>query len=338
MISDFKNQPMDQEFKALVAVEEDGRFTREIQTRRVSELPAGDVLIRVHYSSLNFKDALSATGNRGVTRHYPHTPGIDASGVMEESRSDKFRPGDPVVVTGYDLGMDTSGGFGQYIRVPAGWVVPLPAGLTLKEAMIYGTAGFTAGLSVYHLSQVVTPSDGEVLVTGATGGVGSLAVALLARCGYTVEALTGKGDQQNFLTRLGASKILAREDLPADQGKSLLKGLWAGAVDTVGGPVLSNLVKSIKMQGAVTSCGHVAGQGLDMTVFPFIIRGVSLIGINSQSCPMEKRLMIWEHLAGDWKIPQLNTIFTEIRIEDLNEYINRILQGRITGRILINQQ
>jgi putative YhdH/YhfP family quinone oxidoreductase len=329
---------MDQEFRTLVAVEKDGSFIREIQSRKIGDLPQGEVLIRVHYSSLNYKDALSATGNRGITRHFPHTPGIDASGTVVESWSDRFKPGDPVIVTGYDLGMDTAGGFGQYIRVPAVWVVPLPAGLTLKQSMIYGTAGFTAGLSVYHLSQVVSPSDGEVLVTGATGGVGSLAVALLSKCGYQVEALTGKTDQQDFLTRLGASKILTRDQLPADQGKSLLKGLWAGAVDTVGGQVLSNLVKSIKMQGAVTSCGHVAGQGLDMTVFPFIIRGVSLIGINSQSCPMEKRLMIWEHLSGDWKIPQLDTIYTEIALDELDEYIAMILQGKVTGRILINQQ
>jgi len=329
---------MDQEFKALVARENEGQFVRGVEFRRISDLPEGEVLIRVHYSSLNFKDALSATGNRGITRHYPHTPGIDASGIVEESSSDRFKPGDPVIVTGYDLGMDTSGGFGQYIRVPAAWVVPLPGGLTLKEAMIYGTAGFTAGLSVYHLSQVITPADGEVLVTGATGGVGSLAVALLSECGYHVEALTGKPDQEDFLVRLGAKKVLTREQLPADHGKSLLKGLWAGAIDTVGGPVLSHLVKSIKMQGAVTSCGHVAGQGLDLTVFPFIIRGVSLIGINSQSCPMEKRLMIWEHLAGDWKIPALNSIFTEIRLEELDDHITRILQGKVIGRTLINQQ
>ncbi len=329
---------MDRDFKALVAREQDGTFVQDVQTRNTRDLPAGEVLIRVHYSSLNFKDALSATGNRGITRNYPHTPGIDASGVVEESHASKFKTGDPVLVTGYDLGMDTSGGFGQYIRVPAAWVVPLPSGLSLKEAMIFGTAGFTAGLSVYHLSQFVTPEMGEVLVTGATGGVGSLAVAILAKSGYSVAALTGKPEKDEFLRYLGAGRTVERSELLKSDPKALLKGQWAGAVDTVGGSILANVLKSIQMQGAVTSCGHVSGAQLETTVFPFIIRGVSLLGINSQSCPMEKRLMIWQRLSSEWKINQLTGIYREIGISDLGEEIRDILDGKITGRILINQQ
>ena len=327
---------MDKVYKALIAKEEGGAFVQETQLRNVGELPDGDVLIRVHYSSLNFKDALSATGNRGITRNYPHQPGIDASGYVIESRSDSFREGDPVIVTGYDLGMDTPGGFGQYIRVPAGWVVALPQGLTLREAMIYGTAGFTAGLSVYHLSNSIGPGEGEILVTGATGGVGSLSVAILHACGYQVSALTGKTGREEFLRTLGADRVLSRSDMPSSADKSLLKGVWAGAIDTVGGNLLAELLKSIRMQGVVTSCGHVAGATLQTTVFPFIIRGVSLVGINSQSCPMDKRRKIWQHLATDWKVPTLELLTQEISLDELPSYIREILQGQITGRILVN--
>lgn len=261
-------------FKAMVVEEvAEKNFSRSIKERNIDELPEGEVLIRVSYSSLNYKDALSATGNRGVTRNFPHTPGIDASGTVEQSSVEDFKPGDEVIVTSYDLGMNTSGGFGQYIRVPAAWVVPLPAGLSLKESMMFGTAGFTAGMSILALTHCVKPEAGEILVTGATGGVGSLAVAMLAKLGYQVAAVTGKQDAESFLKEMGASRVVMRDDAVDTSGRPMLKGLWAGVVDTVGGDVLATAVKSTDLQGVVTCCGNVMSPNLPLTVFPFILRG-----------------------------------------------------------------
>ena len=256
-------------FNALIVeAGEDKTYVRQIKKRRVDDLPEGDVLIRVNYSSLNYKDALSAIGNKGVTRSYPHTPGIDAAGTVVDSRGGAFKKGDSVLVTGYDLGMNTSGGFGQYVRVPAGWVVPLPQGLTLKESMIFGTAGFTAGMGILFLSERVKPEDGPVLVTGATGGVGSVSVAVLAKLGYTVAAVTGKPDEAAFLNGLGASQIVARADAADTSGRPLLKTQWAGVVDTVGGEILATGIKSTNPWGTVTCCGNVASPDLPLTVFP----------------------------------------------------------------------
>jgi acrylyl-CoA reductase (NADPH) len=278
-------------FQALVVRETaDGEFTRQIEERALADLPDGEVLVCVHYSSLNYKDALSASGHKDVTRSYPHTPGIDAAGVVEESVAAEFRPGDPVIVTSYDLGMNTPGGWGQYIRVPAAWVVPLPQDLTLRESMIYGTAGFTAALSVHRLeAHGLAPDAGEVLVTGATGGVGSLAVAILARAGYQVVAASGKADAGPFLRDLGAAEVVDREAVRDDSGRPLLRGRWAGAVDTVGGEYLATALKSTQYGGAVACCGLVASADLPTTVYPFILRGVSLLGVDSQACPMDTR-------------------------------------------------
>ena len=324
-------------FKAFVVAEaEEKRFTSSIQERCVEDLPAGEVLIRVNYSSLNYKDALSATGNRGVTKRYPHTPGIDAAGIVEETASKIFKTGDRVLVTGYDLGMNTSGGYGQYIRVPAEWVVPLPAGLSLRESMIFGTAGFTAGLSVSALIAEVRPEDGEILVTGSTGGVGSIAVSILAKLGYRVIAVSGKPEAADFLTGLGASGVMGREEAIDTSGRPLLNGRWAGVVDTVGGDMLITALKSTQPFGIVTCCGNVASVDLPMTVFPFILRGVRLQGINSQNCPMAKRLRVWEKLAGDWKFKQLGDLCKEISTAQLNENITLILAGKQRGRVLVN--
>ncbi|NTV47670.1 MAG: YhdH/YhfP family quinone oxidoreductase, partial [Chlorobiales bacterium] len=289
-------------FKAMVVTElPDNKFVRQISERSVDDLPQGDVLIKVNYSSLNYKDALSATGNKGVTRKYPHTPGIDAAGVVEESASKAFSLGDEVVVTGYDLGMNTSGGFGQYIRVPAGWVVPRPDGLSLRECMAYGTAGFTAAQCVKKLvDSGLTPDQGEVLVTGSTGGVGSVAVGILAKLGFTVVAVTGKEDQKPFLQYLGATSIMSRAEASDESGRPLLKARWAGVVDTVGGNILSTAIKSTQQHGTITCCGNAASPDLPLTVFPFILRGVALLGVDSANCPMPARLKIWEKLATDW--------------------------------------
>ena len=324
-------------FNALVVeAGEDKTYLRQIKKRTVDDLPDGDVLIRVQYSSLNYKDALSAIGNKGVSRSYPHTPGVDAAGTVADSRVDAFKKGDEVLVTGYDLGMNTSGGFGQYVRVPAGWVVPLPRGLSLKESMIFGTAGFTAGMGILFLTERVKPEDGPVLVTGATGGVGSVSVAVLAKLGYTVAAVTGKPSEAAFLNGLGASQIVARADAADTSGRPLLKAQWAGVLDTVGGEILATAIKSTHPWGTVTCCGNVASPDLPLTVFPFILRGVRLIGIDSQNCPMDVRLKVWEHLAGAWKVDGLYDLCTEIGLKGLNENIDLILKGLQKGRVVVN--
>ena len=327
-------------FRALVVSKTDeNTFTREITERSISDLPEGEVLIRVHFSSLNYKDGLSCIGNPGVTRNYPHTPGIDASGKVTESSDSRFKEGDSVIVTGYDLGMNTSGGFGEYIRVPADWVVPLPEGMTFKEASIYGVAGFTAALSVDALQKFgVNPEQGEIVVTGSTGGVGSVSVALLSLLGYTVVASTGKKEESEFLQRLGASEIISREEVNDESKKPLLRERWAGAVDTVGGTTLAALLKAAKRGGAVAATGLVASSELSTTVFPFILRGVSLLGIDSGFTPTKLRLEIWNKLAGIWKIPQLEQLTIDCTLEELDPEIDKILAGGQRGRVVVNLQ
>jgi acrylyl-CoA reductase (NADPH) len=310
-------------------------FTRKISEKSIDDLPDGDVLVRVLYSSLNYKDALSASGIRGVTRKYPHTPGIDAAGIVELSRSKEFSQGDEVIVTSYDLGMNTSGGFGQYIRVPADWVVRLPAGLSLKESMIYGTAGFTAGLSVFKLTQTIFPEHGEILVTGASGGVGSLAVSLLVQMGYDVVGVSGKIEEREFLAKLGVKEILSIQDAIDTSDRPLLKDRWAGVIDTVGGGILATAIKSTNLDGVVTCCGNAASADLPLTVFPFILRGISLFGIDSQHCPMAIRSKIWEKLATEWKLKNFDQLASEIGLTDLDQRIDNMLQGKSKGRTLV---
>lgn len=324
-------------FKALIVEEtEIGKFKRYIGEKSISDLPKGEVLIKVMYSALNYKDALSAKGHKGITRKYPHTPGIDASGVVIRSDSDNFKEGDEVIVTGYDLGMNTSGGFGQFIRVPAAWVVPLPKGINLKEAMIYGTAGFTAGLCVNaFLEKGIKPEDGKILVTGATGGVGSLSISILANLGYYVVASTGKLEKAEFLKKLGAQEIIHRNEVYDDSTKPLLQRKWIGAVDNVGGLTLSTVIRSTDYDGVVASVGLVESEKLNLTVYPFILRGVSLVGIDSAETKMPKRLKIWEHLATDWKI-SFENLWREISLNNLSEEIDRILQGKQVGKVLVN--
>jgi len=331
---------MSRTFQALVVrMSDSGNYTRAIEERSIDDLPKGEVLIRVHYSSLNYKDGLSCIGNRGVTRHYPHTPGIDAAGIVETSDSSNFKAGDPVVITSYDLGMNTAGGFGQFIRVPAGWVMPLPEGLSLRESMIYGTAGYTAGLSVKILQrQGVNPGGAPIVVTGATGGVGSLSVALLASLGYSVSASTGKPDSNDFLRKLGASEIIGRDAVNDKYGKPLLKETWAGAIDTVGGETLATLLKSCKENGVVVATGMVASTDLPATVFPFILRGVSLLGINSQGTSMSIRQEMWSKLADEWKPEGLESLAFDCRLEKLNPEIDRILAGSQLGRVVVDLQ
>jgi len=320
----------------LVSKDAAGDAHAAIVQRPWSELPRGDVVIRVSFSSVNFKDALSATGSPGVTRSYPHVPGIDAAGFVVSCTDETYRPGDPVLVTGYELGANHDGGYAELIRVPAEWVVPLPAGLSLKESMILGTAGLTAGLALQALRRSnVKPEQGEVVVTGASGGVGCLAVALLARDGYNVVASTGKARAHAFLRELGAVRIIDRAALDDRSGRPLLKGRWAGAVDTVGGNTLATLLAETQPHGSVAACGLVGGSDLSTTVFPFILRGVNLLGVDSAFCPRQERIAIWDLLATSWKIEGLEELAQTCGLNDLQQITSAILDCENLGRTLV---
>lgn len=328
------------EFRALVVEKTlDKQFVRSIRKRTIDDLPPGDLVVRVHYSSLNYKDALSASGHPGVTRQFPHTPGIDAAGEVVSCTSGVFAPGDRVIVTGYDLGMETDGGWGELIRIPSEWALRLPDGLSLRESMALGTAGFTAGLSVLKLEQAgVRPDQGDILVTGATGGVGSIAVSILAGDGYRVVASTGKEADRAYLMDLGAAEIINRDAATAGAEKAVLAERWAGAVDVVGGTTLVAALKSTRYDGAVTCCGLVGSAELPMNVYPFILRSVRLIGIDSVLCPREVRAEVWGRLASDWKPPRLNDVVTECTLEGIEPMIQSILRGEVTGRVVINMK
>jgi len=328
---------MAQAFQALLVEQpEPKRFIRSIVTRTLDDLPPGDLVVRVRWSSLNFKDALSATGHPGVTRNFPHTPGIDAAGEVVSDASGRFRPGDLVIVTGFDLGMETEGGYGQMIRIPSDWALPLPAGLTLREAMVIGTAGLTAALSVHALvSHGVDPVAGEILVTGATGGVGSIAVAILAKLGYQVVAATGKPQAGAFLSGLGAAKVISREEVTANGERPMLKERWGGVIDCVGGDTLAAALKATRYGGTVTCCGLVGSPELNVNVYPFILRSVALLGIDSVQCPMALRQEVWNRLAKEWRLPQLASLVSECSLDGLEGKIAAILQGQLQGRTVV---
>ena len=322
-------------FKAFRVEEVEEKFVSSIKELPFQELEEGEVLVKVDYSSLNFKDALSFSGNKGVTRNFPHTPGIDAVGVITESKSDKFKVGEEVIVTSYDLGMNTDGGFAEYVKVPASWVVKLPKNLSKKEAMIIGTAGLTAGMSVLRLVETVKPEDGTIVVSGATGGVGSVSVMILNKLGYKVAAITGKEAEKQYLLDLGAAEVILRKDFEELQNRPLLKPLFAGAIDTVGGVILENIIKSVNPLGVVTACGNAASIKLELTVFPFILRGVSLIGIDSQNYPMNYREQVWNKLADEWKLDNLEANATTISMEELSEKLELMLKGQLKGRTIV---
>lgn len=327
-----------QKFKALQVQEvAEKEFKTEIIERDVDDLPAGDVLIEASYSSLNYKDALSASGNKGVTRQYPHTPGIDVAGTVVSSSNDEFSKGDEVIVIGYDLGMNTAGGFGQMVRVPADWVVKCPTGISLRESMILGTAGFTAALCVEKLLiNGVSADAGSVLVTGATGGVGSVAVALLAKLGFHVVASTGKASAHDLLHQLGATDIIDRATLSESNPRPMLKEQWAAAVDVVGGDTLFNVVKSISYGGSVACCGLVQSLTFQASVLPFILRGVNLLGVDSVQLPLATKAQLWSKLAGDWKLSELDSLCTEIGFDLLEQSLTNVLNGGATGRYVLN--
>ena len=323
-------------FKAFVTKETEKGFTSSIQERSLNDLPAGDVLIKVLFSSLNYKDALSASGNKGVSRNYPHSPGIDAAGIVEDSNSDDFSNGDEVIVTGYDLGMNTSGGFSQYIRVPKEWIIKKPNNFSLEESMAFGTAGLTAGLCVRKiLLNGIKPEDGDIFVTGATGGVGTVAVMLLSKLGFDVIAITGKENQTDLLLSLGAKEVINRLEFEGEMKSPLSKPRWAGGVDAVGSDILSNLITATHQRAAIACCGMVGGINLNTSIFPFILRGLSLLGIDSAETLIEVKKEIWHNFATDWKLEKINDQIKDIGLDELDLEIEKILKGEQVGRIRI---
>ncbi|MDR6197965.1 YhdH/YhfP family quinone oxidoreductase [Siphonobacter sp. SORGH_AS_0500] len=326
---------MENTFKALLIREENGQFLKQVQQVPLSSLPDHDTLIRVTYSSLNYKDALSATGNKGVTRTFPHVPGIDAVGVVEESSGKLWKKGDQVLVTGFDLGMNTWGGYGQYIRVPGEWIVALPPNLQPQEAMALGTAGFTAGLCVDKLVQAgIKPSDGPIAVSGATGGVGSISLQLLSKLGYQTVGISGKKNT-DLQQQLNGTEWLDRQEFTDESKRALLKPRFAGAIDTVGGSVLTTLVRSLQYNGVVAACGMAQSGDLNLTVFPFILNGVSLLGVDSVQASMPVRQRVWNLLANEWKPEQLVSFTKQLTLEELLEQIGQMLAGQTEGRTLV---
>lgn len=328
---------MDNTFKALVVNKKDEAFSVKIKDMTLEDLPAGDVIIKVAYSSVNFKDGLASTPKGKIVRSYPFVPGIDMAGVVVESKDQRFKEGDEVIATSYEIGVSHYGGYSQYARIPADWIVPLPEGLGLKEAMIYGTAGFTAALSVHRLEENgVSPEKGKVLVTGATGGVGSLAISILAKRGYDVIASTGKETEHAYLKELGAKEVWSREEVTEENIKALDKQLWAAAVDPVGGNTLASILSKTSYNGSVAVSGLTGGTDVPTTVFPFILRGINLLGIDSVYCPMELRKVIWKRMATDFKPENLeSSINKEVSLDELPASLSSILKGEARGRTIV---
>jgi len=317
--------------------QESNKFIRRVESRTIDDLPINQLLVCVHYSSLNYKDALSCIGNLGVTRRYPHIPGIDAAGVVVSSESENYKVGDKVIIIGSALGMNYPGGFSQYIRIPSEWAMHLPEKISLKESMIYGTAGFTAALSISNLlNQKINNNMGPILVTGATGGIGSFSVGILSKLGFQVVASSGKNQADKFLSKLGAFDVIKRSSVNDETGRILLKQLWAACIDTVGGNTLSTVIRSCKDEGVILATGMVASQNFNITVMPFLLRGVKLIGVNAQGVSNSLCHEIWSLLVDKWKPKHFNNMFKECSLETLNENIDKILQGKISGRIIIN--
>ena len=324
------------EYNALVTTEDNKSFINSIEKKDISTLPDNDTLVKVKFSSLNYKDALSASGNKGVTRNYPHTPGIDAAGIIEETTSKNFQVGDEVIITGYDMGMNTFGGFGEYIRVPQEWIVKKPDNLSLSESMAFGTAGLTAGLCLRKLLlHGLKPDDGEVFVSGVTGGVGIISLMLFSKLGFDVTAITGKMDQEKLLKDLGAKTVLDRNDLDSDLISPLQKPIYAGGIDAVGGKILSNLICSTSQRAAIACCGMVGGLSLDTSIFPFILRGLSLFGIDSAESLLETKEEVWNNFATSWKLENIDENIKDISLNELPSEIDKILDGKQIGRVRI---
>ncbi|MDK9725104.1 MAG: oxidoreductase [Sterolibacteriaceae bacterium MAG5] len=323
-------------FKAYMIHQEDGKVASRFVDMDEAQLDAGEVTIRVAYSSVNYKDALAATGAGRIIRRFPCVGGIDLAGTVIESRDPRFAAGDSVVATSYDIGVAHHGGYAEVARVPADWVLKLPAGLTLQEAMSLGTAGFTAGLAVARMEHDgLKPANGPVVVSGATGGVGSIAIQILAGLGYHVVALTGKEQETDYLKGLGAKEVMLRQSIDLAKIKPLGSETWAGAVDNLGGDVLSWMASTMKVGGTLASIGLAAGFQFNTTVMPFILRGVSLLGIDSVNCPMARRAEVWRRLGGDMKPAHLAALTRIIGFDELPGVFDDFIQARIKGRVVV---
>ena len=323
-------------FQALWTTESsEGVFTTSMQSLPFEILGNQEVLIRVNYSSLNYKDALSASGHRGITRDFPHIPGIDAAGVVVSDQRGIFHPGDEVIVTGFDQGMNSHGGLSEYISVPGEWVIAMPSGLTVRSAMQLGTAGLTAGLAIQALlANGLSPNSGEILVTGATGGVGMIAVTLLAKLQFNVVAMCGKPELDEKLMELGAKRIVRRQEFLAEKPRALYPMQFAGAIDVLGGDVLVKLLKSLSYDGVVAACGMASGVDLPLQVYPFILRGTRLIGIYSADAPLTRKQEIWQLLGSEWVVP-IEDLSNEITLEEAPKILDDFLANRSSGRYVI---
>ena len=326
---------MSDTYNAFVVDEIEDQFKSSIKSLPLPELQDGFVLIDVLYSSLNYKDALSASGNKGVTKSYPFTPGIDAVGKIRQSKDNNLKEGDEVIVTGYDLGMNTNGGFGEIIHVPSGWVVPLPNNLSMEEAISFGTAGITAAASVDAVLSKIDAPELPVAVSGATGGVGSIAVGLLSKLGIDVTAITGKENSSQFLKDLGAKNIILRDDFCSEKIRPLDKTKFSAGVDTVGGEILSRIISQIDRHGVITCCGNVNSIKLETTVFPFILRGIALQGIDSAESPVSYKKYLWDKIASEWQIGYSKSSIKIIKLNELAPEIDKILIGNQQGRVVV---
>jgi acrylyl-CoA reductase (NADPH) len=323
-------------FRAFLVDQEDGKVVSRFTDMTATQFDPGEVTIRVAYSSVNYKDALAATGAGKIIRRFPCVGGIDLSGTVIESRDPRFASGDAVIATSYDIGVAHHGGYAEQAQVPADWVLKLPAGLSLKDAMALGTAGFTAGLAIVRMElNGLNPDGGPVVVSGATGGVGSLAIDMLASLGYHVVALTGKEQETDYLKRLGAAEVMLRQSLDLGRIKPLDRALWAGAVDNLGGDLLAWMASTMKIGGTIASIGLAAGMNLNTTVAPFILRGVSLLGIDSGNCAMAPRAEVWRRLAGDMRPPHLAAMTRSIAFAELPSVFDDFLKARVTGRVVV---
>ena len=324
------------DYKALITSEDNKTFINSIEKKNTADLPDNDTLVKVKFSSLNYKDALSASGNKGVTRNYPHTPGIDAAGVIEKTSGNRFKEGDEVIVTGYDMGMNTFGGFGEYIKVPQEWIIKKPDNLSLSESMAFGTAGLTAGLCLRKLlAHGLKPEDGNVFVSGVTGGVGIISLMLFNKLGFNVTAITGKLDQEDFLKSIGADQVIDRNTLDSDLISPLQKPIYSGGIDAVGGKILANLICSTSQRAAIACCGMVGGVSLDTSIFPFILRGLSLFGIDSAESLIDVKEEIWNNFSSDWKLENIDRNIKDISLDELPIEIDKILEGKQIGRVRV---
>ena len=324
-------------FRAFVVNKTEEGFTAGFKELTLADLPQGEILIKVAYSSVNYKDGLASIPEGRIVRTYPFVPGVDLAGIVAESSDSRFKTGDEVLATSYELGVSHYGGYSEYARVKADWVVPLPDGLTLKEAMALGTAGFTAALAFHQLEKNgLKPQNGPVLVTGASGGVGSIGINILSALGYTVAASTGKSSEHDYLKELGASEIISREETSAESNRPLEKERWAGSLDSVGGSTLAYLIRTTKYGGSIAAFGNTGGPNLNTTVFPFILRAINLLGIESVNCPMELRSNLWRRLASNYKPGHLlDRIGHEVPFEELPQALATILKGGTRGRTII---